>query len=66
MHLVFLRAEGRMTRKAGLQWLMPGILATQEPEIRRIAVRSQPGQIVERPYLEKPYHKKLGWWSGSR
>jgi hypothetical protein len=36
------------------------MLATQAAEIRRIAVRSQPGQIFERPYLEKPYHKKIG------
>jgi hypothetical protein len=28
------------------QWLTPVILATQEAEIRRIEVRSQPGQIV--------------------
>jgi hypothetical protein len=28
------------------QWLMPVILATLKAEIRRIAVRSQPGQIV--------------------
>jgi hypothetical protein len=28
------------------QWLMSAILATQEAEIRRIAVQSQPGQIV--------------------
>jgi hypothetical protein len=27
-------------------WLMPVILATQKAEIRRFAVRSQPGQIV--------------------
>jgi hypothetical protein len=31
---------------AGSQWLMPIILATQDAEIRRIAVRSQPGQTV--------------------
>jgi hypothetical protein len=28
------------------QWLTPVILATQEAEIRRIMVWSQPGQIV--------------------
>jgi hypothetical protein len=31
---------------AGCQWLTPVILATQEEEIRRIAVQSQLGQIV--------------------
>jgi hypothetical protein len=31
---------------AGYQWLMPIIPATQEAEIRRIMVQSQPGQIV--------------------
>jgi hypothetical protein len=31
---------------AGCQWLTPVILAIWEAEIRRIAVQSQPGQIV--------------------
>jgi hypothetical protein len=31
---------------AGHWWLTPVILATQEAEIRRIAVHSQPGQII--------------------
>jgi hypothetical protein len=31
---------------AGCGWLTPVIVATQEAEIRRIAVQSQPGQIV--------------------
>jgi hypothetical protein len=36
---------------------MPVILATQEPEIRRIEVRSQPRQIVLETYLKKnPSH----------
>jgi hypothetical protein len=28
----------KIKRQAGCQWLMPGILATQEAEIRRISV----------------------------
>jgi hypothetical protein len=35
------------------QWLTPVILATQEAEIERVMVRSQPGQIVVRSYLDK-------------
>jgi hypothetical protein len=34
---------------------MPIILATQEAEIRRIMVQSQPRQIVSRPYLKTPF-----------
>jgi hypothetical protein len=35
-----------MKAEARCQWLTPVILASQEAEIRRITVRSQPGQIV--------------------
>jgi hypothetical protein len=52
--------------EAGCPWLLPVILATQEAEIRRIAVRSQPGQIVrETLSWKKPFTEK-GWQSGSR
>jgi hypothetical protein len=43
--------------EAGRQWLTAIILATQETEIRRITVRSQPGQIVCETLSQKPYHK---------
>jgi hypothetical protein len=42
----------------GPQWFTPGILTTQEAEIRRIKVRSQPGQIVCEPLAQKTLHKK--------
>jgi hypothetical protein len=46
--------------------LMPAILATQEAKIRRIAVQSQPRQIVLRDPISKNPITKKGWWSGSR
>jgi hypothetical protein len=52
--------------QAGCQWLKLVILATQEAEIRRIAVQSQAGQIVLEPLCQKNPTQKKGWWSGSR
>jgi hypothetical protein len=45
--------------EAGCQWLTPIILATQEAEICRIVVQSQPWADFVRPYLKKkPITKK--------
>jgi hypothetical protein len=42
---------------------MPIILATQEAEIRRIVVRSQPGEIVQETLSRKyPTQKGLVEW----
>jgi hypothetical protein len=42
---------------------MPVILATQEAEIRRITVRSQPGQIARKTLPQKyPSQKRLAEW----
>jgi hypothetical protein len=52
--------------RAECQWLTPVFLATQETQIRRITVRSQPGQIVLETLSRKKNITKKGWWSGSR
>jgi hypothetical protein len=45
-----------------VRWrLMPTILGAQEAEIRRIAVQSQPGQIVHNTQSQKsPSQKRAG------
>jgi hypothetical protein len=44
--------------KARHLWLTLVILATQEAEIRRIAVQSQPREIVLETLSQKPFRKK--------
>jgi hypothetical protein len=39
------------------QWLTPVILATQEAEIRKISVLSQPRPIIRVTLSQKPLHK---------
>jgi hypothetical protein len=47
-------------KNTGLWELMPVILATQEAEIRRIKVQSNPRQIVHETLSQKTLHKKNG------
>jgi hypothetical protein len=47
-------------RIAGHQWLTPIILPTQESEIRRIVVGSQPRQIVYETLSQKYLTHKKG------
>jgi hypothetical protein len=47
----------------GCWWLTPAIPGTQEAEIGRIMVTTQPREIVSRSYLEKyPSQKGLAEW----
>jgi hypothetical protein len=63
MMCVFIRKRECGVRR---QWFTPVILDTQEAEIRKIVVQSQPGQIVLcDPISKKPFTEE-GWWSGSR
>jgi hypothetical protein len=50
-----------MHRAARRQWLTPVILATQEAEIRRITVQSQPRQTVHETPISKNLITKKGW-----
>jgi hypothetical protein len=43
-----------------VRWLTSVILATQEAEIRRIMIRSQPGKIVYKTLSQKHPPKKKG------
>jgi hypothetical protein len=53
----------KKSAEARHQWFMPIILTTKEPEIRRIVVRSQPGQIVLKTLSQKNPSQKKGWCS---
>jgi hypothetical protein len=46
---------GKISRR---QWLTPVIPATQEAEIRRIEIQSQPRQIVPETLSQNTHHKK--------
>jgi hypothetical protein len=51
--------------QTGCQWLTLGILATQEVEIKRIVVQSQPQANSLRDSTSKIPNTKMGWYSVS-
>jgi hypothetical protein len=52
--------ERRRVNTGRHQWLIPVILTTQEAEIRRITVQSQPRQMVHETLSQKnPSQKRL-------
>jgi hypothetical protein len=59
-----LKEKGKKATHKGIKrcwWFTPVILATQEAEIRRTTVQSQPGQIVPEILAQKnPTQKKAG------
>jgi hypothetical protein len=59
----FLIKKGECSR-APVQDYMPVILATQEAEIRRIAVQSQPKQIVLKTLSQKKLLHTQKKWTG--
>jgi hypothetical protein len=56
--LLCLFYHNKKVKTAGLLWLTPVILATQEAEIRKIMVKSQPRPIICKTLSWKTHHKK--------
>jgi hypothetical protein len=53
-----MKATWKRNWEDGHQWFTPVILATQEAEIRRIMIRSQPGQRVRETLFQKNLSQK--------
>jgi hypothetical protein len=54
------KEKKKQSNVARCWWLTPVILATQEAEIRRIMLHSQPQANISRPYLKETHYKKKG------